>query len=259
MREVLDAVSARIKAPYFGYAALAFVALNWRAFFVLSLTTGSPQERLTAFDAGTNFFSLVLGPLLIAAAITLLSPWISYVVAYLSKKPHHLVDLIQLDSDHQKTLRKTELEQSRSEFFANKETELIDRAKRDQAIQDIDDEELKSRLALQIESLRRERDELSESLTKTSPKVHFSPPEIDLLTAASAEESGSITRNVWMSGQSIEAGGRTFGEHDKKEYLKYDAALKSLVSKELVQAMGTKGHLYELTYAGWKAAEALPF
>lgn len=258
MNDVLEAVSARIKAPYFGYVFLAFIAINWRAIFVLTVSDGTPQERLAAFDIETSFFSLLVAPLLAGAVLLLTSPWLRYGVALISKTPHHLFDLIQLDSDHRKTLRKTELEQSRTEFFANKETELIDRAKRDKEIEGIEDEGLKARLALQIESLRRERDELSETLTRKSRGFDFSKAETDLLKAASLDESGSIIKNVWLGGRSIAAGNQTFGEHDKREYLMYETALKSLVSRDLVQIVGAKDGIHELTYTGWQVADSLP-
>ena len=34
MNDIFDAISARIKAPYFGYALLAFIGLNWRGIFL---------------------------------------------------------------------------------------------------------------------------------------------------------------------------------------------------------------------------------
>jgi len=257
MKDVLDAVSARIKAPYFGYVLLSFIAINWRAFFVLSLSRGTPQARLSAFDIETSFVSLVAAPLLIGAGITLASPWIRYGVAYLSRKPQHLFDLIQLDSEHEKMLRKTVLERSRSEHFADRENELIDRAKRDSEIEDIENEELKARLSEQIEALRNERDKLHESLSGRPHTAVFSPEEVEILKAASQDESGSITRNVWLNGQSIEAGASSFGEKDKREYSKYDAALKALIVKDLVEKVGRDGGLHELTHSGWVVADSL--
>jgi len=65
MGDVLDAVSARIKAPYFGYAVLAFIALNWRAIFLFVMTEATPVERLAIFDAHTSNWTLFFAPLLV--------------------------------------------------------------------------------------------------------------------------------------------------------------------------------------------------
>ena len=51
MNDVIDAINTRFKSPYFGYAVLAFFALNWRGIFLLSATEGDPASRLEAFDS----------------------------------------------------------------------------------------------------------------------------------------------------------------------------------------------------------------
>lgn len=105
MHDVLDAISARIKAPYFGYALLAFIGLNWRGMFLLTVTNGSPQERLAAFDAQTSAWSLVVLPLLVGGLVTLVSPWVRLGFGLLSKRPFEHIDNLHLDSDHSSRCR----------------------------------------------------------------------------------------------------------------------------------------------------------
>src|SRR5690606_26367828 len=97
---------------YFGYALLAFIGLNWRGIFLLTVTSGSPQVRLAAFDAQTSAWSLVVLPLFVGALVTLASPWVRLGFGLLSKRPFEHIDNLHLDSEHKKTIRKTQLEQS---------------------------------------------------------------------------------------------------------------------------------------------------
>ncbi|MFT7880687.1 MAG: hypothetical protein ABXS91_09875, partial [Sulfurimonas sp.] len=69
MDEIVDAITSRFKSPYFGYALLAFFALNWRGIFLLAVTDGSPQDRLAAFDSVTDTYTLILFPLLTGALV----------------------------------------------------------------------------------------------------------------------------------------------------------------------------------------------
>lgn len=257
MHDVLDAISARIKAPYFGYALLAFIGLNWRGIFLLTVTSGSPQERLAAFDAQTSAWSLVLLPLLIGGLVTLVSPWVRLGFSLLSKRPFEHIDNLHLDSEHKKTIRKTQLEQSRSAFFASKESELIERAKRDEEVLEIEDEQLKEKLKKEIDALRRERERMSVGLNEHENDVRVSAQEREILKAAAQDKSGSIMRMSYIGGRIIQVGGRIFGEESSRDFAKYESALTDLVSKGLVSAVGHKGEMFELTHAGWQLADAL--
>lgn len=257
MHDVLDAISARIKAPYFGYALLAFIGLNWRGIFLLTVTSGNPQERLAAFDAQTSAWSLVVLPLLVGGLVTLASPWVRLGFGLLSKRPFEHIDNLHLDSEHKKTIRKTQLEQSRAAFFASKESELIERAKRDEEVLEIEDEQVKEKLKREIDALRRERERMSFDLNDYENDVRLSAQEREILKAAVQDKSGSIMRMSHIGGRTIQAGGRTFGEGSSRDFAKYDSALTDLVSKGLVSAVGHKGEMFELTHAGWQLADAL--
>lgn len=257
MHDVLDAISARIKAPYFGYALLAFIGLNWRGIFLLTLTNGSPHERLAAFDSQTSAWSLVVLPLIVGGLVTALSPWMRLIFGHLSKLPFEKIDNIHLHSEHKKTITKTQLEQSRSAFFASKESELIERAKRDEEVLEIEDENLKGKLKKEIEALRRERDSMSVDLSERKNDVRMLPQEREILKAAAADNSGNIMRLSHLDGAFIQIGSLIFGSESSRDFAKYDSALKDLVSKGLVSAVGLKGVMYELTHRGWELAETL--
>lgn len=262
MKDLLDAVSTRIKTPYFGYAILSFFALNWRGIFLLVTTEGTPQERLAAFDCATNQYTLIIWPLVVGTLVAASTHWIQLIFIVISKKPAGLIDNLRLEAEHLKTIRQTELEQSRSDLFAVKEQELIGRAKRDEEVAGIEDEEAKEKLATQIEILRRERDQLSAQLkNQTSadkPTVYnLSPVALELLKATSEDKDGRLLKPRSIGNRSIQAGKKSLGSKDSRDFAKYDGALDELVIHGLVKNLGGKGEVYELTDKGWKIADAL--
>lgn len=257
MKDIIEAVSARLRSPYFGYSILAFFALNWRGIFLLSTTTGTPQERLDAFDAATSHWSLIVFPLLAGAIVAAVTPWIRYAFGILSRRPFELIDVIQLESEHKKTIKKTELEQARTTFFANKEAELIERAKRDEEVQGIENDKVKEKLMYELEELRRERDRLSHRSDDQPDASNLSEAERKLLKAASKSKTGNISKDESLSDRFIRAGSSILGQDSQRDYLMYEAALKNLVKKKLVTSVGSSGQIFELTYAGWQSADAL--
>lgn len=256
MDDIIEAISARMKAPYFGYALLAFIALNWRGIFLLATTSGSPEVRLEAFDSMTSISSLIAWPLVVGAGTAVCSPWIKFAFAYLSRRPFEYIDNLYLDAEHKKTIRKTELEQSRAQLFAGKETELIERAKRDKEVLEIEDETVQERLRAELERLRSERDRMSHGLY-SSETVQLSPTEKELLKLAANSGSGAISRNEYLSGRNIQVGSSTFGADSTKDFARYDSALRSLTAKDLVRSVGAGNNMFELTHTGWQVAEAL--
>lgn len=243
MKEVLDAINTRIKSPYFGYAILAFFALNWRAIFLLVLTEAEPVAKLKAFDSETSCWSLVVLPLVAGAIVAASTHWLRYLFLLIAEKPLELIENSNLEAEHKKALRHAELEQSRAKLTATKESELIDRAKRDEKIAEIEDESKKKELEEKIEKIRKKRD------------ISISEVANELLMAA-AEDSGTIMKRQTLGPQSIQSGKKSFGGESKRAYAEYEAALSELVTKKLVKEVGTKGEIFELTHEGWGLADA---
>lgn len=102
MKDVFDAVSARIKAPYVGYAVLAFLALNWRAIFMLAMTQGTPEQRLAAFDMHTTLWSLSIAPLLTGVIVAVSSEWIRYGFEWTARKPRYRMAVMDLEAEEKK-------------------------------------------------------------------------------------------------------------------------------------------------------------
>lgn len=261
MKDVIDAVNSRIKVPYFGYAILAFFALNWRGIFLLFATEGTAHERLAAFDSTTSALTLLVLPLIFGVIVAASAHWVQLIFCLISRRPSGLIDNLYLEAEHKKTIRQTELEQSRSDLFAVKEKELIDRAKRDEEVAGIENDEAKEKLAAQLESLRRERDQLSKQLedqnTVGKPTGYsLSKAAGEILKAASESSNGTIIKPKIMGSRTIQAGSKSFGADNSRDFSKYDAALEELVASGLVKPQGVKGETFFLTHEGWQVADA---
>ena len=245
MKDVVDAINSRIKSPYFGYAVLAFIALNWRGIFLLLVSTGSPAERLQLFDTETSFWSLAVFPLTVGALVAASTHWLRYLFLLVARKPLELIESSNLEAEHRKFIRQAELEQVRTDLAAKRESELIDRAKRDESISEISDESKKKELEEEIKKIRSEKD------IKLSDKAR------ELLLVGASENNGTIMTPKTFGEQSIHAGKKSFGKSSKREYAGYESALSELVASGYVQPVGHKGEIYKLTHEGWKLADAL--
>jgi len=258
VKEVVDAVNNRIKTPYFGYAILAFIALNWKGFFLLVLSKVKPEEKLALFDAQTDIYTLLIYPLAIGAVVAATAHWLKFIFGIIERKPKELVENLQLEAEHKKTIKQSQLEQSRSDLFAVKENELIERAKRDEAVEDIEDLETKEKLIKQLDSIRAERDMLSSELQNNQkPKNTVSKEAEEILVAASSDKNGNIMKISTKSDRTIQAGKNTFGAKDQKSFVKYEAALEQLVEYDFVKDLGHQGEIFEITHKGWELVDAL--
>lgn len=251
MKEIFEAVTERIKAPYFGYAVLAFIALNWRGIFLLALTPGSPQVRLDAFDSHTDQFTLVVYPLAVGALVTLFTPWIRYGFGWAARIPSSLTEELRISAEHSSTLLKAKLERSRNELLAEKEVDLIERAKRDAEVNSINDPEIQKKLMDQLEAVRQERDKLNEQLIRQNDPTNFDERELKILGRASKHHSGLISVEHSDKGPYLKVNGLILGYGDRREFALYQEAIESLVEKGILQDMGGLGQTFVLTNAGW--------
>jgi hypothetical protein len=183
-----------------------------------------------------------------------LTPWSRYIFEYLSQKPFALRDQLLLNADHQRTIMQATLEQARSKLFTQKEQELIDRARRDEEIANINEEDVKERLTNELTALRAERDSLTSQFNSSRVLAKadvLSGAAVDLIKAAAKSKGGTILIPNTLGGRSIQAGGSTFGDADAKSYALYQSALDSLEEQGYVKARGYKREIFELTHKGW--------
>ncbi len=277
MEEIVNAISNRIKTPYFGYSILAFFALNWRGLFLLVLTEGTPQHKLAAFDQVTNIQSLIIFPLLIGSIIALSAPWLRYLFELLSTKPFALVDELKLSSLHTITIKQKELEQSRADLFALKENELIERAERDEKVKQFANSDEKKKLENELEKLRKERNSLYAqpapnfppfgadtdftvaSLDKKDPSTTLkllSKNAIELLKT-SAQSISEIIIITHSTKQWVKIGEHSFGEKNNQTFLSYKNALEELLHYDLIKQTSSNEKRFGLSDKGWELTRLL--
>lgn len=138
IKDISDAVSERIKAPLYGYVILAFVAINWKGFFFLVMTTGAPALRWAAFESHTSFWSLYIWPVVVGLVLTLISPWTRYIFDWFANEPLTKSRHMAMKDKINDTQAKLELERLMSERIKNKELELVRKAKMDHEIENSD-------------------------------------------------------------------------------------------------------------------------
>lgn len=166
MKEIFDVVGARIKAPLFGYLFFSFIAINWKALFYLFFAQADVGSRISYFEQHTTISSLIVWPGLFAVFVAVVYPWVSYFFLLACRVPTKLKNNAQADADHDLLLKKQQLEEIRRVQLENKERELIDQAKRDKEIEEIEDYETKQKTKLAVEELRKEWGDV-----KTMPSV----------------------------------------------------------------------------------------
>jgi|GEM_PF-2081736 len=162
MSDLIEALKTRLSSPLFGYFALALLAFNWKAFFFLFVQGGDVLGRIQFFEEHTTVYSLGIWPLSFSFAFALFYPWVIFLVAWMTSRPIEMKDMVQARSEHTVLLRRKQLEDARSNLLASAELELIERAKRDQKLDEFQNEELKEKLKAELEQLRVERDSLRE-------------------------------------------------------------------------------------------------
>lgn len=258
MKDLVEAIGTRIKSPYFGYAIFASMALNWEAIFILLLSDSAPRERISEFNGETSTWTLLILPLLFGFTVALLSPWIRFCFEYVSRKPFELSDELKLEAQHKNTIKQAELEKSRANLFAIKETELIERAKRDEEVAEISDEDTKAKLSKELVQLRNERDRLSSELRTGGAEAGLlSEAAIELLREAAKANNGAILFHNVIGERSVRTGGKVFGKNDAREFAMYESGLEELKLYGYVKERGNKGEIFELTGKGWNLSEKL--
>ncbi|WP_299940475.1 hypothetical protein [uncultured Microbulbifer sp.] len=255
MKEFIAAVNSRIKSPFYGYFILSFFVFNWRAIFLLLVTGGTGLVRLETFDNQTNIWTMLWYPLISSLILAIASPWVRYCFGLVERMPLQKIDFLLLDAEHLKNIRQEELEKSRNKLLAVKESELIDRALRDEKLEKVKDEEAKQNVKEEIDNLRDKRDNLSNKLEAPSPKLSAASEE--LLLGAASEERGIIVKSRSIGNHSIATNNISFGRNSPREFAKYEKALDDLVECGYVKERGIKGELFELSHSGWEYAEAV--
>lgn len=102
----------------------------------------------------------------------------------------------------------------------------------------------------------KKRDAFISELQSRSFEIGISSKAIELLSVACKSSNREIIKSRYLSGTSISAGRTEFiHSQDHKEVAEWEAALRELRALGLIEVMGTKGEIYEVTKAGYDFIE----
>ena len=193
MKEIYEAVESRIKSPFIGYFLISLGYLNWKPIYYLFASKLTALERVAYFEVNTSWLTLLVYPLI----FTLAYPWLSLIISLLSTKPLDLKNNIQAQSEHSLLIKRQELEEIRAQMMSTAEQEIIDRAKREEELENIDNENLKEKAQSEIEKLR--ADNVSEKTpspivtNKTKPLLDMAADFRKRAQTASTNDSMELT------------------------------------------------------------------
>jgi hypothetical protein len=153
-KEIKQAVTERIKSPYFGYSVLAFISINWQSFFLLLVSEGNAKDRLDAFNHTTNYFILFILPLFVGFFVAVISPFIQEFFRKIHKETNQRSLTIDYETESKMITVKTKFDEARSNEQARVEKDIIDRAKRDSEVMDVKDPEIQKELKATLDGMR---------------------------------------------------------------------------------------------------------
>ncbi len=140
LKEIYESTSQRIRSPFIGYIAISFIILNWKALFFLFFAEASVLERFEFFDQTTDNSSRILAPICLGVLLALLSPYLANLGSWWAQHPVSKKRLREINLAHQLASKKNELLAARDSERKILENALIEGAKVDQEVRDLDEE-----------------------------------------------------------------------------------------------------------------------
>lgn len=201
IREIFDALSQRIRSPVIGYVILMVLLFNWKVFFFLFFSGESAEAKFTNFDDHTDRWSLFVFPTIVGIAAAILTPWINVVGQWAVTKPMLIHKKRNAEAAHELALLKAGHKNAENKLIEG----LIEAAKQDEQVMQIEDDETRNRLQQQINELREERSSnLALSGDASSDRMAGLRMEIELI--------GKLAENA-----------RQLGKHDESNSLLREA------------------------------------
>jgi hypothetical protein len=198
MKEFIEALTLRIRSPVLGYYSAAVVVLNWKPIFYLMAANQGVLERINYFDANTTYWSVVIYPLVTSLLLSLLYPWLHFVVLWLIRNPTRLRNALYAENEHEHLAKKLEFEQLRGAIIAEREQQLIEKKKRDQEVESLDNEELKQDLKAELHQLRKE--EYGDKTIGLTEATSLALKKVGLKADKTGTTGGSTGVTIWLTG-----------------------------------------------------------
>jgi len=272
----------RISSPLFSSFLISWAAWNYK-FILVVLSSASTKEKFALVEIvfpDTRALALqgAVFPLLTALAIIFLYPYPAKYIYKFSRLQHQELKIIQTQIDDATPMTKEEARKLRKEAMATA-AELDAQIDKHRA----ETSHFKERIV----SLQKEIDEIR-SATEKSPPVTDEPsgstqtvspassflsaensnPQSsftnltdeaqELLLEAIEDKSGTILHAKFIGGTSIQTNGKNqIPSEDRETVALWEGALRLLRQYALVESVGTKGEIFQVTDLGYKTAKLL--
>jgi hypothetical protein len=77
LKEAVEAWLHRVRAPILGYTLLAGLVINWKPLWALLFADIDVFSKFLYFDLRTDYWTLIVLPLLVGVLSALMTPWIA--------------------------------------------------------------------------------------------------------------------------------------------------------------------------------------
>ncbi|MEO0382935.1 MAG: hypothetical protein AAF234_05210 [Pseudomonadota bacterium] len=150
IKDLFEAFAQRIRSPVIGYILLMAVLFNWKAFFFLFFSGDPAIDKFAFFDDNTNGWSLLGLPLIAGILAALLTPWVNWAGQVAVQKPMMMQRTRNAQAAHEIALLRAKHKNAENSMV----DELIQAAKQDETVLQIEDPEVRTKLEEQISDLR---------------------------------------------------------------------------------------------------------
>jgi hypothetical protein len=254
LKDAFEAIEQRIRSPFFGSIAIAFVAINWKSIWYMLFADQSAVVKFSFFDQTTDEVSLLWLPLAVGGLFALASPALSLFGAWWAKWPTFQLKKIQRDQAYDLKIhdadKQTKLqdklkaaENAQADRLAEQGRRLIEAAKRKQ-----DAEKLGSDTVSEIETARKENVSVSEAFEILGDNELAG----SLLLAAAGGADGQLGLDDLRVSNTKPSIGRStvFTLNNHRQRLEADSLLLKLCEFGLMNNL--VGTHYEITFKGYE-------
>ncbi len=156
LADAIEAFANRVRSPLLGSCILAFILINWKVLYVILFSAYEPVAKFEYFDANTDNYSLFVWPLSVGLLVGLFAPWLTLFGSWAASQPIQKQRIMADRLSSERLLQRAKLAKAREYEQSVIEQALIERAKRDEEIDNIEDDEKRKLLKDQVQQSRKD-------------------------------------------------------------------------------------------------------
>lgn len=225
IKELIEALGNKIKAPIISSIIFSSIAFNWKVVFYIVFAKATPIEKFAYFDMHMSIIKLLIIPAIIGSAFVLISPFLNHFAILLTKNIKTKTKIVQANSKSELLEHNARLERARNSISEIKQEMLFKDAKLDEKIEaEITDTNTKENLKKKIKVVRgtENKKNISEG-TATIPNFDFLKKKEVILTSGETKEisklivdiNNALNDNIFLPPMSFEVKGYGENKNDR--------------------------------------------